>query len=377
MKHEEPGPAPAERTVAGGSVGHITQQVRSQEFRRVLLVTGTKSFKWFDDEGLVGLLSSTALVERVSVKKPYPELSELTEGLKVSRFFQPDVVIGIGGGSVLDMAKLIASMIGADDTPADAIRLGAQFNRRRVALFLVPTTAGSGAEATHFAVLYKDGTKYSIKGHALCADYVVLDPGPLTTASRHQMAASGLDALSQCIESIWSRKQTETSARSATEGLHLISENLIAYCNGDYSRASDMQWGSHLSGQAINVSQTTGPHSLSYHLTAEYGVPHGIAVAATIGHFIDHHNGVVSRTPAAASSDLARSMGVINSILGTALPRSGQTHFSRVFNQLGLKEPDEYLPRDVDGLIRWSTSANPERRANHPTSYPKISGTWL
>lgn len=370
-------PAAANTTVTTDSTKVLIDIVANRGFKKVLLVTGTKSFGWFEASKLVRHLAQISEVTRWVTRKPFPDVTELEAGLALAKSNKPDLIIGIGGGTVLDLAKLLAALTGKHTVATEAIRRGSRFDHRNVGLALCPTTAGSGAEATHFAVLYHDNQKNSITGRALVADHVVLDPEPLKTLPRDQIAASGLDALCQCIESIWSNSQTVASRRVARKGLQLLQANLVRFFEGDESRADAMQLGSHLSGKAINMTKTTGPHSLSYYLTSEFQVPHGIAVASTIGLFLDHHNHILDRTPAIVSPAFRDGMRIINSSLGTGDANSGTIFFNLLFSQLGLEQPDHYWPKDAEGLAGWSKSANPERRANHPTSYPKIGGVWF
>jgi len=367
-----PGSVFGQRLEAGTVDRHLRNYVADCGFRRALLITGKQSFVWFEEKNFIPSLEGEISVKRWSDFLPNPDSKELREGLTLAQKYDPDVVIGIGGGSVLDMAKLIAALMDNPSSSKDLFVSGADFDHRKVSLVLVPTTAGSGAEATHFAVLYRDGVKHSIAGKALNADYIALDSDLVKTASPEQLAASGLDALCQCIESLWSRKTTPSSLDYAEEGLTVLAQNLVAFVKGDSDSAREMQWASHLSGQAINISRTTGPHALSYHLTAEYQVPHGIAAASTVGHFIDHHNELLRSDSYGFSSALGRSMGIINRRLGLSGDRAGSIYFSMLFSQLGLTQPERYWPPSVEGRRAWLSSANSERLENHPTDLPKL-----
>jgi len=360
----------------GTSDLHLKKYISDGGFRKVLLVTGKQSFIWFEEKGFVPLLEQEVSVLQWSNFLPNPDIDELREGLALAEKYRPDVIIGIGGGSVLDMAKLLAALLDNPAKSQDLFVEGSSFDNRKVALALVPTTAGSGAESTHFAVLYRKGVKYSVTGRALIANHITLDPELLKTGLADQLAASGLDALSQCIESLWSRRSTSSSFRYAEEALELLAQNLVPFVGGEADRARQMQWASHLSGQAINISRTTGPHALSYYLTSEHRVPHGIAAASTVGYFIDHHNDLLQSNFYSSSNVLGKSMDVINRRLGLR-GGTGVAHFRQLFSQLGLSDPETYWPATTEGRKRWLSSANADRLQNHPTNLPDlVTSPW-
>lgn len=355
-----------EQVKPGTSDQHLLDYISSKNFGRVLLVTGHRSFSWFDDKGFVDKISEIAETMRWSDVHPNPEFLNLKEGLEVVSSFNPDVIIGVGGGSVLDMAKLLGALHQRESSEVDAITTGSvDFRARKVRLVLVPTTAGSGAEATHFSVLYREAVKHSIAGKSLLPDHILLDSALVTTGEPLQLAASGLDALCQCIESIWARDATSESREKAIAGLRKVVSSLIGFVQGDASLAGDIQLGSHLGGQAINISKTTAPHALSYFLTIRLGVPHGIAVASTIGYFIDHHTGS-SKPNFSPNKKLGAKLDIIRETLALGEGGSATEYFEALFKRLGLNEPRSYWPRDADAVAAWVDSANHERLRNHP-----------
>lgn len=361
-----PTPPLGERIAPGTADQYLIDYVSNKHFKSVFLVTGHRSFSWFEDREFIGKLSGIAEVTRWSEARPNPEFLNLKEGLEVVAAANPDIIVGVGGGSVLDMAKLLAVLHQRDLAEVDAVTSGTlDLTTREVHLALVPTTAGSGAEATHFSVLYRDGTKFSIAGSGLLPDHIVLDPLLVTSGDQMQLAASGLDALCQCVESIWAQGATDQSTKHAVEGLQLIAQSLVGFVQGDDSLAGDIQWGSHLGGHAINISKTTASHALSYFLTMRFGVPHGIAVASTLGYFIEHHSKMGTRDRNADSiSDSALSQ--IRETLGLKQAESAIEYFETLFTQLGLPTPRSYWPQDSGSVSEWLRSANPERLGNHP-----------
>lgn len=360
-----------QKVTPGTADEHLLDYIVQNHFTRVFLVTGHRSFSWFENRGFPQRLSEVSELVRWADARPNPEFSNLVEGVKELSRHDPDVIVGVGGGSVLDMAKLLAALSGKTNFDPVLLTTGAaDLSSRNVRLVLVPTTAGSGAEATHFSVLYRDSRKYSVAGAGLLADRVVLDPELVTSGDSRQLAASGLDALCQCVESIWAKGSSIPSEKMALEGLRAITRGLVGFVEGDKSLAGLMQWGSHLAGHAINISRTTASHALSYFLTNHLGVPHGVAVASTLGYFIDHHN-VTVKTGNSPGEKNEKAMGIIREALNLRESATATEYFSQLFRKLGLEEPRKYWPQDAGTIEKWIDSVDLERLGNHPLALKK------
>lgn len=187
-------------------------------------------------------------------------MADVEKGWKLFEAGIFDYVAGVGGGSVIDLAKMI--------------------NQRRKPLLAIPTTAGTGSEVTSFATMYINGIKKSMDG--LRPDKYILDPRLLRSVPRYAAICAGLDALCQSIESIWSHQATEESKSYAKSSVRLAIEHLIPAVEGRTVSQAHMLEAAHLSGRAIDISKTTAAHALSYPMTARFGIPHGHAVALTI-----------------------------------------------------------------------------------------------
>ena len=228
---------------------------------------------------------SEALTEREWVRfdqfSANPCLDEIARGAARFREQPCDTVVAIGGGTALDLAKLIAA-IGPTDQDVRATVTGQEplEGSGAVPVIAVPTTAGTGSEATQFAVAYVDGRKYSVSHPSLLPREVVLDPDLLETLPRAVRAASGLDALCQAIESMWSVRSTAASRAGGLSAMRLAWKWLVPFVEQPSADArAAMCCAAHLAGRAIQISRTTAAHALSYPLTSEYDVPHGFAVA--------------------------------------------------------------------------------------------------
>ncbi len=257
--------------------------------RRLLLVRGNNSYRDCGAEEVLAPFfreNGMAVAEFVDFSVN-PKQEDLNRGLALANAFRPDAVLAVGGGSVMDMAKLIRFYLSFEEKPDNGTY--DQFAPCRP-LAVIPTTAGTGSESTHFSVLYRDGIKYSIAHTAILPDFVLLDAALNYSATPYQMTCSGLDALSQAIESCWSVRSTAESREYALQALRLIYPALPkAVLEKDKNAIARLVMGANLAGRAINVSFTTAPHAYSYGLTNLIGLPHGHAVACFLPYFFELH----------------------------------------------------------------------------------------
>tara|TARA_Y100001978_G_C23540553_1_gene359533 strand:- start:68 stop:790 length:723 start_codon:yes stop_codon:yes gene_type:complete len=144
----------------------------------------------------------------------------------------------------------------------------------------MPTTAGSGSESTHFCVIYYEKLKYSLSSPQMLPNFVILDFELVKNMPNNIAYCSLFDALSQAVESYWSRFSNEISEKYSLMSIQIILEFFDSYIvEKNFHNSSKMIEASNLSGRAINITKTTAPHALSYALTSFFGLPHGNAVA--------------------------------------------------------------------------------------------------
>ena len=203
-----------------------------------------------------------------------PKDEEAQRGVKLLLDAKPDLMIAIGGGSAMDMAKLIRHY---------ASEQGCQ-----VPLWAIPTTAGTGAEATHFAVVYKDGVKHSMEADDILPDIAILCPPFTYGNSSYLTACTGFDALAQAIEAYWNPNATDKSRQYSLRAIEMIYKQLPACIEHPEQTdlRDDLLQGAYWAGRAINITKTTAPHAFSYVFTSKYGYPHGHAVALTFPFFM-------------------------------------------------------------------------------------------
>lgn len=299
-----------------------------------------------------------------------PKVEDVRRGIVMYEQFRPDVVVGLGGGTAIDLTKMIGRLGGQPADVSELITGGAPIVPNEIPLVVIPTTSGTGSEATHFAVVYQRGEKFSVAHPGLLPSVVILDPvltysvpGPIT-------AATGLDALCQAIESIWAAGATDESVEYASRSLRLALANLEAAVyapNPNVRRA--MCEAAHLAGKAINISKTTAPHALSYWLTTHYGVPHGVAVALFVGRLLVYNAQVsISDCNDPRGPDhVQRRIATILALLEVKDTTSGGKKLDDLIRKLGCP----VTLRDVgvgnnSDVLRLCEKANAERLTNNP-----------
>jgi len=222
-----------------------------------------------------------------------PRIEDLKIGISLFKEGDYKLIIAIGGGSVLDMAKLISVMAHQDERIEDIVKKNTPLNKMKTPLLSVPATAGTGAEATSFAVLYIDKVKYSFADELVLPDYVYLTSEFSLSANPYLTACTGLDAFCQAVESIWSINSNEVSEKFAFEAVRIIWENLFSsVINDDKNAKIKMQEAAFLAGKAINITKTTASHAVSYAFSTYYDIPHGHAVALSLPFFFEFNSKV-------------------------------------------------------------------------------------
>lgn len=301
---------------------------------------------------------------------PNPTLEDVDDAIAAFREAPPGMVIAVGGGSVIDVAKIVRSVAPHART-ARLHALGREPIRTSdVPLVAIPTTAGTGSEATHFAVVYVDGSKHSVADRSLIPNHVILDPELTYSMMSSVTATTGLDALCQGIESIWSVRSTDASREHAERAVALSVEHLDrAVAHPDPTSRTAMLEAANLAGLAIDVTFTTGPHALSYALTSTFGIPHGNAVALTLGAFIEYNAGVTETDciDERGADHVLRAVDTVVGLLGGHDPASARERFNALVARCtavaSLSDISAPAPRVQRTLV---DGVNLERLANNP-----------
>ncbi len=252
--------------------------------KRAFLITGKHGAKGSGalDDLLEIFEKNTVSYDIYDEIKENPTVSSCIEAGRKAYDFQADVIIGIGGGSVMDAAKVIALF--AKDPSLDEEKLYAKdWKKERLPLILIGTTAGTGSEVTKVSVLTdKNGRKKSIHDDLFYADLSFGDPSYTASMSSHTARSTAIDALAHLLESYFSNKADVFSRSCSLEGIRILLPKLKKMAEGVSLSEEDrtvVYEASLLGGYAIASTGTVFPHNVGYYFTETYHIPHGFACA--------------------------------------------------------------------------------------------------
>lgn len=220
---------------------------------------------------------------------PNPELDDVDAAKRRFASVQPGVIVALGGGSVLDVAKALSVILKeVDDAPLDCVFRRGESRQwvSSTAVVAIPTTAGTGSEVTPFATIWDrhHHRKHSISGEAVYPSVALLIPELTVTLPPDETLYTGLDAISHALESMWNRNRTAISEAYAVQALVLALDALprVLDAPSDLAARKCMQLASMLAGMAISQTRTAIAHAISYPLTSHFGVPHGLSCSFTL-----------------------------------------------------------------------------------------------
>lgn len=287
---------------------------------------------------------------------PNPTYEQVCEALKVFQRSGCDRIMAVGGGSAIDVAKCV-KRFAEMDPESDLLNQTAPCSD--IPLTALPTTAGTGSESTHFAVIYHNGKKCSVAHPAMLPNQVILEPDVLCSLPLYQKKCTMLDALCQAIESIWARKATEESKSLAKRAILSIRENWHAYLvENDPGAARKIMEAANLAGQAIDQTTTTAPHAMSYQLTSLYGLPHGHAVGLCMSEVWTYTRAHIDDClEQEGRTQLIQALKEIEALISPEW-------FDRLLDELQMERPTAG-DREKE-LALLTESVNPERLGNHP-----------
>jgi alcohol dehydrogenase class IV len=333
----------------------------------VLIVTGDASYELSGAQELLAEFLREKRHERFAVTAQLPGPDAISDWAGVIKGDRPAAVVAVGGGRVIDCAKLIAL-----SSTNDAILDSTDFRGVDPAapIVAVPTTAGSGSERTPFAVSFRDGVKYSVEHPSLLPGLALVIPGLTESMSESVAAASGLDALSHSIESCWAVRSTAESRSVSLSALAEIWPTIRQAVEAPSPSVREvMAFASSNAGHAIATTRTTASHALSYSLTSEYGIPHGVAVAVTLGPLLRMNSEVSAgscQDPRGAGH-VESVVGDICEILGHSNPLDAAEEFENLLAELPVLSSLKAMGvRSSSDRERIARSVNPERLGNNP-----------
>jgi alcohol dehydrogenase class IV len=279
----------AGRIMAGlNSIEALKDIVLDEEVKKVLIITDQGVF----NAGLIAkpqaILETAGIeVKVINSTPPEPTVAQVEAIVKEAQTAGCQMIIGIGGGSSMDVAKIVSVLL-TNDAPLYDLVKGAPIKKKGIPTIMIPTTAGTGSEVTYNAIVLvpEEELKIGIVSPKMMASYVILDPMMTLKLPKAITAATGMDALAHAIECYISKKANPFSDTFALKAVNLIAKSLrTAYNDGENVAARhDMLLGAMLAGICIATSSTTAVHALAYPLGGKYRIPHGLSNAILLPH---------------------------------------------------------------------------------------------
>lgn len=298
--------------------------------------------------------------------EPNPVYESVVNGVLKFKNSNSDLILAIGGGSALDVAKAIKLFSTLDDSKN---YLEQTIIENDVLLWAMPTTAGTGSESTKFSVIYYKGEKQSINHKSLIPSLVIMDYTVLNSLPIYQKKVTMLDALSHAIESYWSVNSTDESIKLSRQAIKKILKYKDGYLNNTPEGNKGMLYASNVAGQAINITQTTAGHAMCYKLTSLYNIPHGHATALCLPklfrYMIDNTDKCSDNR---SESYLKQIFNDIADSLNCKSPYEAVDFLENLIDSLELENPKAKSDEDI---IILTNSVNAERLKNNPVLLDK------
>jgi alcohol dehydrogenase class IV len=295
---------PARLEIGAGAVTRLAAW--AEGYKRVFVVAMAPTVGFVERIGLSGA------VETFIDIPPEPDLPAVESVLAAVRAFRPDLVIGLGGGSVMDVAKLVAVLWDSEQSVLDVVGVG-KIAGRRTALAQVPTTSGTGSEAGIRSLVTNPETlaKLAVESQFMLADIAVLDPELTYSVPAAVTAATGVDALAHCVESFTNIKAHPLIDGYASLGIELVGRYLArAVADGQDTEArAGMMLASYYGGVCLGPVNTAGGHALAYPLGTRLKLPHGLANAIIFPHVLAFNASVRPEKTASVAAALGLAEG--------------------------------------------------------------------
>lgn len=358
--------------IGNGSIKILHKILVENNCKNVFFITGKSSLTQKNIKNVLGLIEKTCSFFHYDAISPTPTVKGVNRVLNSFNKGNFDLIVAMGGGSALDIGKSLAVFSKNEGNVKDFLLKKKKILYQPTPLILIPTTAGTGSEATHFAVIFEGHTKYSLADEKyIQADYVIIDPELTYTLPKKITAYTGMDALSQGIESYWNINSTENSREYARKAIELVMDNIIrAVQNPDKNSRYNMAIAANYAGKAINITKTTACHAISYPFTSYFKVPHGQAVILTLPSMIIF-NSEANENDVADSRGLdyvKKIMADLITLLGAKSSSEAKKKIENILNKIGLetKLSDLGVTNQEEIEIIIKNGFNPERVKNNP-----------
>lgn len=350
---------PVRITFGPGSLKRLPELIASLPGREVALIADPVVLRKLELQDRIAALLPERQLRVFDQFSPNPEVAEAQAAANFVRESGAGVVLGIGGGSALDVAKVAAA---ATPNGGDLLPLLSEqrpLTATSLSTILVPTTAGTGSEVTRWATLWdlEGKRKYSLEGPGMYPTHALLDPELTLTLPPYFTAVSGADALAHAMEAYWNRNANAVSDVYALEAVRRIFEvlPLAVGSPGNLEHRTEMLFAALLAGLAFSNTKTAAAHSLSYPMTLHFGVAHGQASSITLPALLKFN--------AEASLERMRSLA---SASGGSSVESGARRIQVLLKRIGLKSSLAELgigPEGIELCVREGYT--PDRAGNN------------
>ena len=351
---------------SGACYSEFDELLREKNCRKLFIVCDD-SLGFMDHfSGHLEKLASTGL--SISYFRDFqsnPLYESVVKGVKLFNSLECDSIMAVGGGSAIDVAKCIKLYSNLPGDGADGAWLKAETIPNEIPFTAMPTTAGTGSEATRYAVLYYNDVKQSITSTSFIPETVLVDPNALKSLPLYQKKATMCDALCHAIESFWSVNSTDESKAYSKAAISGVLENMSGYLGNTDEGNAGMLHAAHIAGKAINISQTTAGHAMCYKITSLFRCAHGHAAMlcdrVLFAWMIKNLDKCIDPR---GSEYLASTLDELGRAMGCRDAGEASHKLVELFDSLELPVP-EVTEEELQIL---KTSVNPVRLKNHPVA---------
>lgn len=295
--------------------------------------------------------------------QPNPLYENVQDGVKLFREESCDAIIAVGGGSAMDVAKCIKLYGNLPGDGENGVWLSSKYVPNDIPFLAMPTTAGTGSEATRYAVIYYDGKKQSVTSESFIPDTVLMDPNTLATLPPYQKKATMCDALCHAIESFWSVNSTDESKEYSRAAIKGVIKNMDGYIANTEEGRAGMLRAANTAGKAINITQTTAGHAMCYKITSLFGSAHGHAAIlcdrVLFPWMVENTDKCIDPR---GEEYLKETLDEIGQAMGCGNAKAGAEKLKNIFEKLELEIPAASEAQ----FEELKTSVNPVRLKNHP-----------
>jgi phosphonate metabolism-associated iron-containing alcohol dehydrogenase len=349
---------PVRITFGEGSLHSLGTLLSSLPGQRVVLITGQAIMR---DLGILDRVRDLAAPRELHVfegVEPNPQIRQAQEAVEFAQRRNAEIILGIGGGSALDTAKVVAAAVPNGGDIRALLSKARALSAPSLPTVMIPTTAGTGSEVTRWATLWEveTRTKHSLEALSMYPTCALLDPELTATLPPYFTATTGMDALSHAMESFWNKNHNPVSDVYALEAVRRIVQSLpLAVAEPTNREArTRMLLGALLAGLAFSNTKTAAAHSLSYPMTLHYGVVHGQASSITLPALLKFN----------AEASLPRMVELASAVGGASI-ESGARRIQVLLQRVGLKSSLSELGIDAEGIELCVREGYTPDRAGH------------